>query len=128
MYPGIPITVTFMHPAECITYGMGIDTPTGLSMYLGMPITVTFMPPAGCITYGMGIDTPIGLSMFRDMPITVTPMHPAILNCIMGISASMDMLTIPQKAMFPIMRRAIMPVWQHIIGSATSSPGPNTLL
>ena len=97
-------------------------------MYLGMCITVTFMPPAGCITYGMGIDTPTGLSMFRDMPITVTPMHPAILNCIMGMSASMDMLTIPQKAMFPIMRRAIMPTRQSIIASATSSPGTDTLL
>ena len=150
MLPGMCITVTFMHPAECITYGMGIDTPTGLSMYLGMPITVTFMHPTGCITYAMGIDTSTGLSMFPGRSITVTPMcHALHINC------AMDMLTTLHKGMFPIMQRAIMPVCgpclidigriprilppkpvgadtiptrQSITVSAMLNPGPNTLL
>ena|GEM_PF-2043626 len=105
IYLGMPIIVMPMHPTGSITYGMDKDTPTGLSMYLGMPIMVMPMHPTGSITYGMDKDTPAGLSIYLGRSITVTPMHHALhINC------TMDMLTTLRTGMFPIMRRAIMPV------------------
>ena len=143
---GMPADIIMLTVMDIAT-----DTPTGLSMLPGLRITVMPMHPTGSITYGMDKDTPAGLSIYLGRSITVTPMHHALhINC------TMDMLTTLRTGMFPIMRRAIMPVCgppclidirhiprilpprptggytlptrQSITVLAMLNPGPNTLL
>ncbi len=123
--PDMSISVTFIHPAGCITYGIATDTPTGLSMLPGICITDTLMHPAMDITCAMGMSA--GMDTFtimrKGMVTIIGGVMPACGPCRIAIRRIPRTLPANRPAVW-----SARPTRQNTMAPATPSSGPNTFL